>query len=224
MSLARQMNVLAAVEARGPLRPLSPVAERLRRQALDLAAAEGLGRGSFAFRILPLEQPAGENLHVDGERLQAPWLIPATGTLTALACGVCTLGAVLERRVRELFDQGRRSLGMALDSLGNEMLFEVSRRMHHRMLKETARQGLSMAGELHSGDPGLALESQPAVLRLARAEAVGVSASAGAVMHPLKSTSAIFGVGLDLPAVKWSRCDGCKSAPNCGFFRQATAA
>ena len=56
-------------------------------------------------------------LVVESERLEAPWLLPSTGTLTALACGVCTLGVALEERVRTLFAQGKRSLALALDSL-----------------------------------------------------------------------------------------------------------
>lgn len=221
MTIVSHMEVLGGVAKCPPRRPASPLAQRLRAQALELAAAEGLGQASFAFRIQPLKQPPGQALQVGDEWLEAPWLIPASGALTDLACGVCTLGSELEERVRSLFSNGRRALALALDSLGNEMLFEASRRMHHRMLAETSRRGLSLSGELRSGDPGLALDTQAAVLRLADAGAVSVTASEGAVMHPLKSTSAIFGVGIDLPAARWSRCDNCKFTAKCGIARQA---
>lgn len=221
MTIVSHMEVLGGVAKCPPRRPASPLAQRLRAQALELASAEGLGQASFAFRILPLEQPPGQALRVGDERLEAPWLVPALGTLTNLACGVCTLGSALEEKVRSLFTDGRRVLALALDSLGNEMLFEASKRMHHRILAETSRLGLTLSGELRSGDHGLALDTQAAVLRLADAGAVNVTASEGAVMHPLKSTSAIFGVGIDLPDARWSRCDNCQSKAKCGIAPQA---
>lgn len=221
MAVAGGIDVLASAMAAGASRrPSSPVAGRLRAEALTLAATEALGRGSFAYRIVPLDRVTGNLLWVEGEALEAPWLLPETGSLTALACGVCTLGPALEARVRELFGQGRRSLAMALDGIGNELLFALSRRMQHRMMAEVGHDGLCLAGELRSGDPGLALETQALVVRLAGGEALGVTVNSGAMMHPVKSASAVFGVGVDLPEAKWSRCDDCRSAARCAHARQ----
>ena len=75
-----------------------------------------------------------------------------------------------------------------------------------------------------AGDPGLALEAQGAVLRLAGADSIGISLSKGFVMHPLKSTSMVLGVGVDLPASSWSRCDTCNSREKCGVRARALAA
>ncbi|MBS0612660.1 MAG: hypothetical protein JSS24_05775 [Proteobacteria bacterium] len=212
-----QQDLLATVASSKSRAAGSAVVRRLHSQALELVAAEDLGRASFMFRIRSLQGVEGPVLVVESERLEAPWLLPSTGTLTALACGVCTLGVALEERVRTLFAQGKRSLALALDSLGNELLFEVSARMRHRMMRQTHRQGLTLSGELRSGDPGLALETQPLVLRLAEAERIGVTASRGAVLHPLKSMSCVFGVGIDLPEARWSRCDTCRSRERCSI-------
>ena len=81
-----------------------------------------------------------------------------------------------------------------------------------------------MAGELRAGDPGLALEAQGAVLRLAWAETVGVAVHEGSLMRPLKSTSMVLGVGENLPATAWSRCDHCPSGATCGVRARARAA
>jgi hypothetical protein len=223
MTVQRDLDVVGALAAGGEGRARSPVARRLRHQALDLAAGEGLARGVFAFRFAPIERVADSVLWVEGEALAAPRLIPDSGTLTALACGICTLGERLEARVRALFAEGRRSLAMALDSLGNEALVALSNRMHHRMLAEAKRAGLTLAGELRSGDPGLALDSQTLVVRLGGGAEIGVAVSSGAMLHPVKSLSAVYGIGLDLPVASWSRCDGCKSAPRCGFVAQSQA-
>ena len=56
-------------------------------------------------------------------------LVPESGQLTALAVGIFTLGPALERRVTALFAERRMSLALALDKLGNELLFALSRRV-----------------------------------------------------------------------------------------------
>jgi hypothetical protein len=197
--------------------------DRLRQKSLNIAREEQLIDAAYSYSIVPLDAPAAETLCAGGERLFAPWLLPESGKLTAIACGVCTLGTKLERRVSELFAGRQASLAMALDGLGNELLFAVSRRAQDRMLADAARRGLSMAGELRPGDPGLGLDAQAAVLRLARAETIGIRLSTGGLMHPLKSCSMVLGVGLGLPAVQWSRCDHCPTRDKCKVAQRAGA-
>lgn len=202
---------------------IAPAAERLRAQALRLARDESLVQAAYGYRIVPLEAAPAATLHVGGERLHAPKLLPPSGRLTALACAVCTLGVRIEERVRALFAQGRPSLAMALDSLANESLLEVSRRAQDRVLADLTWQGRSMAGELRPGDPGLALDAQPAVLRLAGAEALGVTVNEGLLMRPHKSTSMVLGVGIDLPPAEWSRCDECPKRSTCRVVARTRA-
>ncbi len=224
MPQSRGFDVVAALAESAPPRPLAPAIARLRSEALALAVAERLVDAAFSYRFVPLKGPAGDMLCVEGETLAAPWLLPESGELTAVACGVCTIGRLLEDRVQMLFIERRASLAVALDSVGNELLFAVSRRAQDRMFADARKQGLSMAGELRAGDPGLAIEAQAAVLRLARAESIGVTLSRGQMMHPVKSTSMVLGVGIELPAAKWSRCDACGSRVRCAVPRAAAAA
>jgi hypothetical protein len=222
--VARGLDVLREAAATPlPGRP-SAARERLREKALELARRERLIDAAYCYAIVPVETPAAESLVAGGELLFAPWLLPASGELTAIACGACTLGPNLERRVRELFAERQASLATAMDALGNALLFAVSRRAQDRMLAEASRRGLSMAGELRPGDPGLALDAQAAVLRLAQAHTIGISLNAGGLMHPLKSCSMVLGVGIDLPAVAWSRCDHCPTRDKCKVVERAAAA
>ncbi len=225
MRVARGFDVLGQAEAAPqPGRP-SASRERLRREAIELARAEALIDAAYSYCLVPLDAPPAEILCAGGEKLFAPWLLPASGQLTALACGVCTLGPLLEQRVSLLFAERKASLALALDGLGNELLFAVSRRAQDRMQADATRRGLSMAGELRAGDPGLALDAQGAVLRLAQAETIGVALKSGHLMHPFKSTSMVLGIGIDLPAVQWSRCDTCPTRGKCAVVaRTKTAA
>lgn len=207
--------LLRAVADAPRRRPAGPVQARLRPEALELLRAEPLLEARYCHRFIDVADTGEAGLLVAGEWLDAPWLIPESGTLTAIACCVATLGERLENRIRGLFDARRASLALALDDLGNEALSALACRAQDRMLAVARRQGLSMAGELRPGDPGLALEAQRNVLAWAGAAGIGVSLSAGSVMQPIKSASMVFGVGKDLPAVHWSRCDDCATRERC---------
>jgi len=215
MPSVRRLSVLRAVDCALARRPRSVRDERMRQEALDLVRREALVDAAYSYRIVPLEGAVREPLCAGGETLRAPRLVPASGELTALACGVATIGATLETRVSALFAERSVSLALALDALGNELLVEVSRRAQDRMLADTRGRGLTMAGELRAGDPGLDLGAQPSVLRLAQAETSGVTLSRGAMMRPVKSTSMVLGVGLALAPARWSRCDHCPSRGRC---------
>lgn len=198
----------------------------LRAQAMALARELDLLRARASWHIVPLE-PASDGsgavegvLCVDGRHLRAPWLIPASGRLTAVACAVYTIGDALELQVAELFAQRRASLAVALDGLGNELLFALSRRVQDRLLAQARRQGLTVAGELRAGDPGLELQAQQTVLALAGAADIGVALTSTMMMNPTKSSSFVQGVGLELPAQHWSRCDHCRSRERCALVKE----
>lgn len=195
----------------------SPARRRLRERATELVRTEGLAEGSFCYRLTPIEQIREGRISVDGESLDAPRLLPECGHLTDLAVAACTLGPRLESRVSQLFRERQAALAVALDELGNLLLVALNRRVQDRMLAETRRRKLAMAGELRAGDPGLALSAQAPVLRLAEAERIGLTLSAGGLLTPLKSLTMVLGVGQDLPEAQWSRCDDCRSRDRCNL-------
>jgi hypothetical protein len=194
---------------------MSPVSQRQRIRAIELVENESLLQAAFTFNRLPLQGIDGSQLNVADRQLDAKLLIPESGELTALCFGACTLGPKLEQRVTELFQQRRASLALALDSLGSELLFELGRRLHDRIVIDCRRQGLSVGQDLHAGDPGLELSAQAIVLELAEAQKIGINLHNSNLLQPLKSSSVVFAVGKDLPKPNWSRCDHCPSRERC---------
>lgn len=224
MHAVRSAELLREAAASPQWRARSAAGERLRAEALRLVGEESLLAAAYTARIIVLDAPPDRVLRAAGETLHAPQLVPTTGRLTALGCAVCTLGSAIEERVRALFAQRRASLALALDELGNALLHALSRRAQDRLQAQVNRLGLTMAGELRPGDPGLALDAQPAVLRLAGADAIGVTVSERLLMTPRKSTSMVLGVGIDLPPAQWSRCDACPKRADCRLVARAAAA
>ena len=188
---------------------------RFRREAIDFVEHESLLNAAYCYRIVTLDEPPSHVLRAGGETLEAVRLVPESGQLTAVAIGICTLGPALEQRATGLFAERRVSLALALDKLGNELLFALTRRVEDLIVVAARKRHLTAAGELRAGDPGLPLAAQAAMQRLAGADQIGVSVTQGQVLHPLKSISMMLGIGIDLPPVRWSRCDDCPSAPKC---------
>jgi hypothetical protein len=210
--------------ASGPLEGLSPASTRLREQAISLIRDKKLLEANYSYNIVPLDHSAdGPRLQAGGERLEASRLLPESGELTALGCAVYTLGPRFEAHISELFQQRRAALAVVLDELGVELLFAMGRRVQDRMLSECYRKRLSMGAELHAGDPGLDLDAQAAVLRLAEAQAIGVAMHKGQLITPLKSGSVVFAVGHNLPELAWSHCESCPSNNKCNFGRRQRA-
>jgi hypothetical protein len=190
---------------------------RLRDEAMALIAAEDLVEACYSYNIVALDAIEADAVHAGGEVLRAPRLLPASGELTAVGCGVCTLGPRYEARISALFGEKRAALAVALDEIGHQMLFALGRRVQDRILSDCYLKRLTMGTELHAGDPGLELAAQAAVLRLADADKIGVGLHRGQLITPLRSTSVVFAIGRNLPEVTWSRCDDCPSAKKCNF-------
>jgi len=215
MPTVRSSGLLRDIAATPSAAGTFPQRDRFRREALDLIERENLINAAYCYRIVALDEPPNLCLRAGGERLDAMRLVPQSGQLTAVAAAICTLGPALEQRATALFAERRTSLALALDGLGNELLFALSRRLQDRIVIEARRAQLAAAGELRPGDPGLPLAAQPAVLRLAGADEIAVSVTQGQLLHPLKSMSMVLGIGIDLPPARWSRCDECPSASKC---------
>lgn len=223
VQVLRGLDVLRDVE-RG--RVPATVARRdklieLRRQALAIVREDKLLASRACWRVAALQGEPGADgwLELDGGRLQAPRLVPASGRLTGVACAVATLGAAITARIDALFAARQVSLALALDGVANELLFALSRRVQDRISLSLARQGLGVAGELRAGDPGLQLDAHSAVLALAGASAIDVRLTSTQMMSPPKSTSIVQGVGQDLPHQTWSRCDECHSRERCALIK-----
>lgn len=200
---------------RSPGNGMSPTSMRQREKAIALLVEESLLQATFTSHLVPVEAHDGRYISVGGKQLDAPLLIPDSGELSALYFAASTLGPRLEQRVTELFREKRASLALALDAIGNDLIFELGRRRHDRIIIDCRRKGLSVGQDLYAGDPGLDGSQQATVLHLAQAQTIGINLHNSGLLQPLKSSTVVFAVGHDLPEPKWNRCDHCPSRERC---------
>ena len=187
-----------------------------REEALAMIKRDNLAAPAMACRIVPVVRVAGGIIELGGTTVHAPGLAGAAGRLQAVAAAVCTLGAALERRISALFAERRRLLALALDDIGNEMLFRLADRSVATIRRRARRDGLESGIEASPGDTGLALDQQATVLALAGATGIAVSARGNSMLSPVKSLSLMVGLGQGMglrPAP--GRCDCCPSRDRC---------
>jgi hypothetical protein len=196
--------------------PAVGTAFKTRYKALDMVAEEVLATPIATYTNIPVQGVSEEVLDFGQFTLHAPELATIFSKLASVVAVVCTLGPTFEARISSLFEERKYSLALALDELGNELLFYTARLASLQIRKETRRQGLSAGNFLSPGDEGFSLAQQSTVVAMAGGENCGVSVMKLGMLSPVKSLSMVAGIGLGLSAHPLQRrCDTCASRERC---------
>ena len=208
--MSRSLRTLAT-------RPGASASEaRHRNEALAMLASEPLTAPAFMYRILPARIAGGDMIEVGNAVLVAPVIAGEPGNLLALAAAACTLGTPLQERISRLFATRRRSLALALDAIGNELLFRLADRVTAAIGRDARREGMGMGMEVSPGDPGLALDQQATVLALAGSRCDHIAVTGAGMLAPVQSLSMVVTLGHNLRRRSAAaRCKACPSRDRC---------
>ncbi len=124
--------------------------------------------------------------------------------------GLCTVGAALEDRVRELFDTGHFLEGLVLDTIGSVAVDSVADSINYRICDQGEAVGLTAYKRSSPGYGSWALEEQRLFFDLLPHEKLGMDLTPSFMMVPRKSIS--FAVNLMRDGNKtWktTRCARC---------------
>lgn len=124
-----------------------------------------------------------------------------------LAIGVCTIGPQLEHKVTEYFKEGEPLRGLPLDGIGTTAIDTLTVQACKCLSQEALSRGHKASSLLNPGMPGFPISGQRTLLELASAEQIGVSLTSTGIMVPCKSTSAVIGIGPDMPT--WTPAEVC---------------
>jgi hypothetical protein len=120
---------------------------------------------------------------------------------------VCTIGRRLENKVAEQFRNGEPLRGLLLDGIATAAVDTLTVEVCKKLRQEAISCGNQASSPLCPGMPGFPLTEQQTLLKLASAEQIGVSLSSTGIMFPRKSTSAVLGIGPDMPT--WTQAEVC---------------
>jgi len=159
-----------------------------------------------------------------GEALHIPEIGRLWGTLEMVGAGICTVGAAIEDRVRELWDQRELPLAVMLDSVGSAAVESLAEYANDLLCQAAIEGGLKVTNRISPGYAGWDTAEQAALFNLCPGEPIGVALNASCVMTPGKSISFLVGVGPDARVDHYfTQCRRCWM-PDCAYRRAPAAA
>jgi hypothetical protein len=133
--------------------------------------------------------------------------------------GLCTIGGVLEARVRELFASGEYLEGLILDTIGSVAVESVADGLNFLICTAGGKMGLAGDRRSSPGYGSWSLENQALFFDLLPHTALGMSLTSSFMMVPRKSIS--FAVNLKENGGAWNytRCARC-GLRDCPYRRE----
>ncbi len=153
----------------------------------------------------------------NGQVFRSHLVASVLGCATEAALVVGTIGERLEKRVSGYFAEQQAAKAVILDAVGIEAVYQVSEVAIRRIEEEAAKRDLRASIPLNPGMSAMcSLEEQKVVFRVVPAQEIGVKLTPSSVMVPLKSTSMIIGLGVDVRTRDMgTQCDYCSLRETC---------
>lgn len=105
-----------------------------------------------------------------------------------------TLGEAIEARVTEHFAAGGYTRSLLLDAAATAAVEQVADGLEKAVKLSTAARGFAMRWRFSPGYGDWPLTQQPELLRLSRAEEIGISLTEAFMLSPRKSITALIGL------------------------------
>jgi len=112
----------------------------------------------------------------------------------ATALLAATIGGGLERRAGEYFAQDRPFAGYTLDRMGSFLAEAAMKELHAAVRRQQALRGGTATRRYSPGYGDFSLEAQACFLRLAGPALPELTLSAGFMLSPAKSVTAVCGI------------------------------
>jgi len=160
-----------------------------------LAMGERLMAPRVAYRAIPVERQAADEIAAGGEHLHIPDIERFWGGVEAVGASVCTAGDRLENRVRELFDQREFPLAVMLDSVGSAAVESLAEYANDLLCQAGIAEGVHVTNRISPGYAGWDTAEQRRLWRLCPGEPIGVTLNQSCFMAPAKSITFLVGIG-----------------------------
>lgn len=208
--------VLCTMQA-GP----EPGAELRRLAEREMARCRPLLHPAAAVRILRVTGRSEDRLELaNGAVFARGFPGGAFAGCGETAVTLCTVGEAIDGHIRAAFAAGDYPAAMAADGFAVCTLQKLGAAVARRLADDAAARGLALTGRFAPGDGPWALEEQAAVLAcLPRAEKLGVRLGPSGALSPLKTATAVYGIGRGVCAGP----AGCGACPCAGCPYRAGA-
>jgi len=189
-----------------------------------LALGESMIEPQVVYRAAGVTGQGASIIEAGGETLHIPEIGRLWGSLEMVGAGICTVGAAIEERVRELWDQRELPLAVMLDSVGSAAVESLAEYANDLLCQAAIPAGIKVTNRISPGYAGWDTAEQAALFHLCPGDAIGVTLNDSCVMTPGKSLSFLVGVGPEARVDHYfTQCRRCWMA-DCAYRRAPAAA
>lgn len=197
------------------------------REGFEAALAEAphICQPAAVYETFPVEQFLHESVQLaNGTRIGGGPVVDVVGGAEELVIAVCTVGAEVDRRIKELNQGKQRFQMMVLDELASWAVDQIRLQVFQDLADEYARQGWRASTCLSPGESSWSVSQQRIIFDLLDTDSIGVTLNDRYLMIPLKSLSLLFGIGSQpMGAEGGSNCDFCSIKERCRYNRERVA-
>ncbi|MGB8647819.1 MAG: hypothetical protein WCF84_21475 [Anaerolineae bacterium] len=175
------------------------------------------------FERFPVQKVMHDRVYLaGGQVLRGPDVAHVLAPASEVVVGMATIGAALEERSSQYFQQGDAVSGYLLDCMGTAAVINLVQQVCAFLEPLAAEWGYPIGFPLSPGEPGWPLAEQRVLFGLVPADRIGVTLTEGCAMRPNKSVSFVLGLGLGIrTAAEGSQCDYCSVRETCRHRRHA---
>jgi hypothetical protein len=184
-----------------------------------LALAEKLMRPRAVVRWMPVTRIGDDGLEVGGQTLAIPGIAERWGRVEHAAAGICTIGEMLEERVRALWEAREFPLAVMLDSVASAAVESLAEYVNDLLCQQGIPLGLKVTNRISPGYGDWDVGEQTRLFRLVSGGAIGVRLNEACFMTPEKTITLLVGAGPDARSDHdFSQCARCWMA-GCAYRR-----
>jgi hypothetical protein len=203
MPIIRDLNVTLDMEKinqrqgfRDPAR-IKPEMKDMNNRLVEEVRSQGLIKPIVAYEIYKILGVESEKITVEGDvSISGSLLSERLAGAIELVILVSTIGPRLEDRVKDYTANKETLKGMLLDGIGSSAMHSITQDVCSSITKQMEAEGYKTYPVFLPGMPGFPLTEQVSLLKLAKAERIGVTLSSSGIMIPRKSTSRVIGISL----------------------------
>jgi len=202
-----------------------------RNQATDEYLQKAIALGSTLidpkgiYDLFPVAKIEKDRLILEnGESFRSEHLCKLLEGAEKIVVMCCTIGPALEEKVRELNEEGNYGEAYFLDIYGATAVGRAMFSLFKELLEEFKFKGYGTTVYMEPGQLDWNIRDQRVVFRLISPEDIGVTLNESNMMSPVKSTTAVFGIGDPAKVKKGSfSCESCPKRETCTFRHDAEA-
>ena len=161
-----------------------------------LAESERLMAPRAVYRAIRVAAQAPDSIVLaGGAEFRIPEIGRLWGVIESVGIGVCTIGAALESRARELWESREFPLAVMLDSVGSAATECLAEYVNDLLCQVAIAERLKVTNRISPGYAGWDVADQRLLFSLCPGDPVGVALNSACYMTPSKSISFLVGIG-----------------------------